>query len=62
MKNHKTKIKFTDIAGMLDRDEMKEIVGGSGGYTVGTGGGSNFVSGTALGGGFTGGVSSAKQL
>jgi hypothetical protein len=26
----KTKIKFSDIAGMLERDEMKEIVGGCG--------------------------------
>jgi hypothetical protein len=43
----KTKIKFSDIAGMLERDEMKEIVGGSG-YTSG---GNTFSSGTALGGG-----------
>ena len=48
----KTKIKFSDIAEMLERDEMKEIVGGSGyTYSGGSGGGSNFVSGTALGGG-----------
>lgn len=26
-----SKIKFSDIAGMLDRDQMKEIIGGSGG-------------------------------
>jgi hypothetical protein len=62
MINSKTKIKFTDIAGMLDRDEMKEIVGGSGGYQVGTGGGSNFVSGTALGGGFTGGYQAQSSF
>lgn len=48
----KTKMKFSDIAGMLERDEMKEIVGGSGyTYSGGSGGGSNFASGTALGGG-----------
>jgi len=35
MKNIKTKIKFTDIAGMLERDQMKEIIGGSG--TAGSG-------------------------
>lgn len=30
MKNMKQKIKFTDIAGMLDRDQMREITGGCG--------------------------------
>jgi hypothetical protein len=30
MKISKTKIKFTDIAGMLDRDQMREITGGCG--------------------------------
>jgi hypothetical protein len=45
----KTKIKFSDIAGMLERDEMKEIVGGSGSKSGG--GGRSFCSGTALGGG-----------
>ena len=53
MKNRNTKIKFTDIAGMLNRDEMKVIVGGSG---ASGGGGTVFSSGTALGGGFTGGA------
>lgn len=48
MKNRNTKIKFTDIAGMLDRDEMKAVVGGSGS--------TGYSSGTALGGGFTGGT------
>jgi hypothetical protein len=33
----KTKIKFSDIAGMLERDEMKEVVGGAGS----SGGGGN---------------------
>ncbi|MFH7014942.1 hypothetical protein [Flavobacterium sp. FlaQc-47] len=42
------KIKFSDIVGMLDRDGMREIIGGSGsggGGTAGSGGGGN---GTAL--------------
>ena len=30
MKNRNTKIKFTDIAGMLERDQMREIIGGCG--------------------------------
>lgn len=30
MRNTKTKIKFTDIAGMLERDQMREIIGGCG--------------------------------
>jgi hypothetical protein len=51
----KTKIKFSDIAGMLERDEMKEIVGGS---AYNNGGGNTFSSGTALGGGFSGGSGS----
>jgi hypothetical protein len=44
----KTKIKFSDITGMLEFDEMKEIVGGS---AYNNGGGNTFSSGTALGGG-----------
>lgn len=45
------KIKFTDIAGMLERDEMKEITGGSGyyvgGYSTGGSGISNSVASAA---------------
>jgi hypothetical protein len=47
MRNVKTKIKFTDIAGMLDRDEMREIIGGCGvsggsGIEIFGGGGGSF--------------------
>ena len=49
----KTKIKFNDILGMLERDEMKEVVGGSG-ESYSAGGTAGYTSGTALGGGFTG--------
>ena len=46
MKNMKQKIKFTDIAGMLDRDQMREIIGGcgtsAGSGIDGTGGGGSF--------------------
>jgi hypothetical protein len=59
MRNTKTKIKFTDIAGMLDRDEMKVIVGGSGATG---GGGATFCSGTALGGGGSMGGSSQSSF
>jgi hypothetical protein len=38
----KTKIKFSDIAGMLERDEMKEIVGGCGNGYVDVNTHSNF--------------------
>jgi len=38
----KTKIKFNDIAGMLERDEMKEIVGGCGNGHVDVNTHSNF--------------------
>ena len=34
MRNKKTKIKFADIAGMLNGDEMREIVGGAGQLTI----------------------------
>ena len=61
MRNTKTKIKFTDIVGMLERDEMKEVVGGSG-TTTGSGGGTVFLSGTALGGNFQGGVVSQSSF
>ena len=42
----KTKIKFSDIAGMLERDEMKEIIGGCGNSY-----GSIIVNSNPLGGG-----------
>ena len=62
----KTKIKFSDIAGMLERDEMKEIIGGCGNSygsasfspnpLGGSGGGglSGFGGGTAIGSTFGG--------
>ena len=61
----KTKIKFSDIAGMLERDEMKEIIGGCGNSygsiivnsnPLGGGGGglSGFGGGTAIGSTFGG--------
>jgi hypothetical protein len=57
----KTKIKFTDIAGMLERDEMREITGGCGqtyGSAMGWGGGSGGSSfGSIMGMGFGGGAS-----
>jgi hypothetical protein len=56
----KTKIKFSDIAGMLERDEMKEIVGGSG-----NGSEANkpcFLPGTALGGGGASGSSGGANF
>ncbi len=52
-------MKFSDIAGMLDRDEMKVIVGGSGATG---GGGATFCSGTALGGGGSMGGSSQSSF
>ncbi|CAM3487952.1 hypothetical protein [Flavobacterium chungbukense] len=37
------KIKFSDIKGMLKRDGMREIIGGSGGGgTIGSGGQGNY--------------------
>ncbi len=54
------KIKFSDIIGMLERDEMREILGGSGGGgTTGSGGEGNYGfggggQGTALSGAGTG--------
>jgi hypothetical protein len=62
MKNRNAKIKFTDIAGMLDRDEMREIIGGCGEFGNCCGGGqawaasAGFGGGTAIGSSF-GGVS-----
>jgi hypothetical protein len=42
----KTKIKFSDIAGMLKRDEMKEIIGGCGTtYACGSSGGNPIIYG-----------------
>jgi hypothetical protein len=71
MRNTKTKIKFTDIAGMLNRDEMREIVGGCGEFSgsgsaawMGNGGGSSFASimGMGFGGQLSyGGVSASSS-
>lgn len=52
------KIKFSDIAGMLERDEMREIIGGSGSTTGsggnGLGGGSSALSSNPFDTSFTG--------
>ena len=61
----KTKIKFSDIAGMLERDEMKEITGACGNacggpnsyyYSGGGGGSSSYYAGSSILAGFGGGT------
>jgi hypothetical protein len=61
----KTKIKFSDIAGMLERDEMREITGACGNacggpnsyyYSGGGGGSSSYYAGSSILAGFGGGT------